>query len=80
MEQCVGRPLQLDDVQEIILGPEQELLPDDIARRRWVEASAENQRLSFGRMVETILGQKENAERTRQTGGRRLRYECDFIL
>jgi hypothetical protein len=34
--------LRLEDVSKIILGPEQELLLDDIGRRRRVEALAEN--------------------------------------
>ena len=66
MEQCVGRPLQPNDVPDIILGPEQELLPDDAFRRRRIEAMAERQRLAFGKMVEAILGRKENAEWDRQ--------------
>ncbi|KAL4103572.1 hypothetical protein QTP88_018933 [Uroleucon formosanum] len=41
MEQCVGRPLRPNDVPDIILGPEQELLPDDAFRRRRIEAMAE---------------------------------------
>ncbi|CAI6346822.1 unnamed protein product [Macrosiphum euphorbiae] len=40
MEQCVGRPLQPNDVPDIILGPEKELLPDDASRRRRIEAMA----------------------------------------
>ncbi|KAL4135756.1 hypothetical protein QTP88_007347 [Uroleucon formosanum] len=44
MEQCVGRPLQPNDVPDIILGPEQELLPDDASRRRRIEAMAEGLR------------------------------------
>lgn len=72
MERCIGRQLRLEDVPEIILGPEQELLPDDTVRRQRVEASAENQRLAFGRMVESILGRKEDEERTRQAGAGRL--------
>ncbi|KAL4142468.1 hypothetical protein QTP88_004922 [Uroleucon formosanum] len=66
MEQCIGRLLQPNDVPDIILGPEQELLPDDACRRRRIEAMAEEQRLAFGRMVEAILGRKESAERARQ--------------
>ncbi|CAI6371807.1 unnamed protein product [Macrosiphum euphorbiae] len=66
MEQCVGRPLQPNDVPDIILGPEQELLPDAASRRRRIEAMAEGLRLAFGRMVEAILGRKEDAERVRQ--------------
>jgi len=72
MELCIGRYLRLEDVPDIILGPEQELLPVDILRRRRIVASAENQRLAFGRLVETILGQKETAERVRQA-----RYEWE---
>jgi len=67
MEQCIGRTLQLNDVPYIILGPEQELLPDYAFRRRRIKAMAEEQKLVFGRMVEAILGRKENAERARQT-------------
>ncbi|KAL4135951.1 hypothetical protein QTP88_007528 [Uroleucon formosanum] len=63
MEQCIGRPLQPNDVPDIILGPEQELLPDDASRRRRIETMAEGLRLAFGRMVEAILGRKEDAER-----------------
>ncbi|KAL4121042.1 hypothetical protein QTP88_013627 [Uroleucon formosanum] len=44
MEQCVGRPLQPNDVPDIILGPEQELLPNDASRRRRIEAIAEGLR------------------------------------
>ncbi|KAL4103526.1 hypothetical protein QTP88_018889 [Uroleucon formosanum] len=66
MEQCIGRPLQPNDVPDIILGPEQELLPDDASRRRRIETMAEGLRLAFGRMVEAILGRKEDAERVRQ--------------
>ncbi|KAL4104213.1 hypothetical protein QTP88_019522 [Uroleucon formosanum] len=44
MEQCVGQPLQPNDVPDIILGPEQELLPDDASRRRRIEAMAEGLR------------------------------------
>ncbi|KAL4121031.1 hypothetical protein QTP88_013616 [Uroleucon formosanum] len=64
MEQCIGRPLQPNDVPDIILGPEQELLPDDASRRRRIETMAEGLRLAFGRMVEAILGRKEDAERS----------------
>lgn len=60
IEQCVGRPLQLEDVPEIILGSEQELLLYGTTRMRRVEASAENRRLAFDRMVEMIPGQKED--------------------
>ncbi|KAL4090895.1 hypothetical protein QTP88_025653 [Uroleucon formosanum] len=66
MEQCVGRPLQPNDVPNIILGPEQELLLDDASRRRRIEAMAEGLRLAFGRIVEAILGRKEDTERVRQ--------------
>lgn len=68
------RYLQLEDVLEIILGPEQELLPDYTTRRRRVKALVGNQRLAFSRIVETILGQKEDAERARQAGGERSEY------
>jgi len=69
MEQCIGRRLRPEDVPDIILGPYQELLPDDISRRRWIVASVEKQRLAFGRLVESILGQKEAAERVKQVRG-----------
>jgi len=68
---CIGRRLRPEDVPYIILGPEQELLPDDISWRRRIVASAEKQRLAFGRLVETIFGQKEAAERVRQEAGER---------
>jgi hypothetical protein len=72
MEQAIGRQLRVEDVTNIILGPEREFLPDDMTSRRRIEASAERLRLVFGRTVETILGQKEVAERARQTRGRRV--------
>jgi len=34
-----------------------------------IEVAADKQRIAFGRMVETILGEKEAAERIRQAGG-----------
>jgi len=58
MEQSDGQRLWLKDVPDIILGPEKVLLPDDVSSRRRIVASAEKQRLAFGRLVETILGQK----------------------
>jgi len=72
MEQCIGQCLRPEDVPDIILGPEQELLPDDMARRRRIEASADKQWIAFGRMVETMFGLKETAERIRQAGGGRV--------
>jgi len=68
MEQSIGRRLRPEDVPDIILGPDQELLPDDMSRRRRIEALADKQRIAFGKMVETILGLKEEAERFRQAG------------
>lgn len=41
--------------------------PNDSFRERRIETMTENQRLAFDRMMETILGQKEDAERVRQT-------------
>jgi len=49
-------------------GPEQELLPDNIRKRRRILASAEKQRIAFGNLVEMIIGQKDAAERVRQLG------------
>lgn len=72
MEQSDGQRLRLEDVPDITLGPKQELLPDDISRRRRIAASAEKQRLAFGWLVETILGQKVTAERVRQVRGGRV--------
>jgi len=72
MEQAIGRQLRVEDVPDIILGPEQELLPDDMLKRRRIESSAERLRLAFGRMVETMFGQQEVVERVRQTRGRRV--------
>jgi len=66
MEQCIGRRLRPEHVSDIILGPEQELLPDGISMRRRIVASEKKQRLAFRRLVEMILGQKEAAERVRQ--------------
>jgi len=37
--------------------------------RRRIEAAADKQRLAFGRIVETILGEKEATEHIRQAGG-----------
>jgi len=58
-------------VPEIILGPDQKLLPDDISRRR-IEAAVDKQRLVFGWVVETILGEKKASEHIRQSRGRRV--------
>lgn len=74
MEQCIGQLVQLKDVPEIILGLGQELLLYDIIREpNEIDASVENQRLVFGKMVETMIGQ-EDVERTRQARGERPEY------
>jgi len=62
MEKCIGRRLRLEDVPDIILGP------DDTSRRQRIEVSVENQMLAFGKPTETILGQKEEAKGKRWTG------------
>jgi len=54
---------RLEDVPDIILGPEQELLPVDTSKRLRIETLMENQWLAFSRMMDTILGWKEVAER-----------------
>lgn len=59
-------------VSDIIPEPEQELLPDDVSKRWQIEASVEKQRLAFGRLMETILGKRETAERVMQARGGRL--------
>lgn len=61
MEQSIGRRLQPENVSDFILGPKQELLPDDMSRMQRIKALAEKQRLAFDRMVETILRQKKAA-------------------
>lgn len=71
-EQCIGRRIRPEDLPNIILGPEQELLPDDVLRRRRIEASEDKQRITFGKMVETSLRQEEATERNRQTRGGRV--------
>jgi len=51
MEQCIGRRLTPDDVSHIILGPEQELLPDYMSRIQRIKTSAEKQKLAFSRLL-----------------------------
>jgi len=47
MVKCIGLERLLEDVTDIILGPQQKLLP----KRRRIEASAETQWLEFGRIL-----------------------------
>lgn len=67
MESVIGRPLQPTDIPEILLGPDPDIMPEDMLDRRRIEATAKRQLDEFVRMVEAIMSAKEEAERARQT-------------
>jgi len=56
----IGPKLLLEDLNDIILRPQQKLLPDDTLKRRRFEASVETQWMVFGRMT---AEREERAER-----------------
>lgn len=66
MESVIGRPLQPTDIPEILLGPDPDLMPENMTDRRRIEATAKRQLDEFVRMVEAIMSAKEEAERSRQ--------------
>jgi hypothetical protein len=62
----LGRHPCPEDVADLLCGPFAEELPTDMKLRRRIMKAAVQQRELFVRMVEEIIGRKEELERERQ--------------
>eukprot|EP00102_Acyrthosiphon_pisum_P018482 XP_008190262.1 PREDICTED: uncharacterized protein LOC103312037 [Acyrthosiphon pisum] len=66
LEQSLGRPVRPEDATNVLCGPVQAELPEDPPIRRRIISAATRRRELFIRMVEEIMGRKEELERERQ--------------
>lgn len=64
----LGRAPRPGDVADLLCAPAHADLPSNAQHRRRILAAARSNACSFHRMVEEILGQKEDLERARQRG------------
>ncbi|XP_050066026.1 uncharacterized protein LOC126555107 [Aphis gossypii] len=67
----LGRHPRPEDVADLLCCPAVDELPTDVERRAGIIRAADNQRELFVRMVEDIIGRKEDLERDRQKEERR---------
>lgn len=66
MEMKIGRQLQPSDVAKNVLGPQQELMPDNPFSRKQIESLALMQLEEFTKLVVEILSGKKHDEQKRQ--------------
>jgi len=67
----LGRQPRPEDVTDLLRGPAVNELPTYMERRARIIQAADKQRELFVRMVEEIIGRKEDLERERQKEERR---------
>jgi len=66
LSRMLRRQTRPEDVMDILCGPEPEDMPDDPAQRRRIAEAASKMTSTFSSMVESIMGRKEELERSRQ--------------
>jgi len=66
LEESQGRPIVPEDAMEILCGPMPAELPTEVRLRVRILAAAERRMSQFTQMVESIMGSKEELERSRQ--------------
>lgn len=66
MASLLRRPPHAGDVEEILCGPRNDELPDDLAARKRILDQARTNRREFITMVESIMAEKEEDERDEQ--------------
>jgi len=66
LTRTLGRPARPEDVIDLLCGPIPAELPPDLRQREGIMITASRQKTAFVKMVEDVLGRKEDLERTRQ--------------